>query len=305
MASGERGLEMQPKFLSQFACAVVIPTKSRPRLLKAAALSALQAVRPVGGEVIVVDDNGAPPAQDSLVGIEGNGRDLRIFRNLATPGPSGARNFGVSMTQSPIIFFLDDDDEMLPDYCKRILEGPLRNPRAPDFGFSDAIGGRSALRALGAGAIPDDLPIHLRTAALCMGVWVRRDVLLAIGGLAEDISMNEDTELFLRLAKAGCRGYYEATPGVRLRDGSAPTGEMASITKSSRPEERARSFELILSRHRDLLAQDPRSLRKIQHRIVKYHIRSGARRKALGFAASQRTNAVGLLLHAISRPGFV
>lgn len=42
----------------QFSCAVVIPTKSRPRLLIAAVLSALEAVRPVGGEVIVIDDNG-------------------------------------------------------------------------------------------------------------------------------------------------------------------------------------------------------------------------------------------------------
>lgn len=296
---------MQPKLLSHFACAVVIPTKNRPRLLNAAVLSALEAVRPVGGEVIVVDDNGTPPAGDSLAGIGGIGRDLRIFRNLSAPGPSGARNFGVSMTQAPVIFFLDDDDRMLPDYCRRILEGPLRNARPPDFGFSDAIGGRSALRALGTGALPENLPLRLRTAGLGMGVWIRREVFLAIGGVAEDISMNEDTELFLRLAGAGCRGWYEAAPGVRLRDGSALAGEMASMTKSSRPEERVRSFKLILSRHRDLLAQDPVFLRGIQHRIVKYHIRSGARRKALGFAASQRANTLGLLLHAISRPGFI
>ncbi len=296
---------MQQEFPGQFACAVVIPTKNRPRLLSAAVLSALEAVRPVGGEVVVIDDNGTPPAQDSLAGLDGIGRDLRIFRNLSAPGPSGARNFGVSKTQSPIIFFLDDDDRMLPDYCRRILEGPLRNPRPPDFGFSDAIGGRSPLRALGAGAVPEDLPVRLRITGLGMGVWIRREVFLAIGGVAEDISMNEDTELFLRLAKAGCRGWYEAAPGVQLRGGPVPAGELASMTRSSSPEERVRSFELILSRHRDLLEQDPGFLREIQHRIVKYHIRSGARRKALGFATSQRANAAGLLLHAISRPGFI
>lgn len=289
----------------QFSCAVVIPTKSRPRLLIAAVLSALEAVRPVGGEVVVIDDNGTPSAQDSLAGIDGLGRDLRIFRNLSAPGPSGARNFGVSKTRSPVIFFLDDDDRMLPDYCRRILEGPLKNAKAPDFGFSDAVGGRSPLRTLGSGAVPNDLPVRLRTAALCMGVWIRREVFLAIGGVSEDISMNEDTELFLRLAKAGYRGWYEQAPGVRLRDSSAPAGELASMTRSSRPDERARSFELILSRHHDILEQDPHFLREIQHRIVKYHIRSGERRKAIGFAASQPGNVAGLLLHAVSRPGFI
>lgn len=296
---------MQQESSGQFACAVVIPTKSRPRLLNAAVLSALEAVRPVGGEVVVIDDSGAPSAQDSLASIDGIGRDLRIYRNLATPGPSGARNFGVSMTQAPVVFFLDDDDQMLPDYCRRILQGPLRHARAPDFGFSDAIGGRSRLRALGSGAIPPDLPVRLRTTGLCMGVWIRREVFLAVGGVSEDISMNEDTELFLRLAKAGYRGWYEPAPGVRLRGGSTPAGELASMTRTSRPDERARSFELILSRHHDILEQDPHFLREIQHRIVKYHIRAGARRAALGFAASQPANAASLLFHAVSRPGFI
>ena len=78
----------------QFSCAVVIPTKSRPRLLIAAVLSALEAVRPAGGEVVVIDDNGTPSAQDSLAGIDGLGRDLRIFRNLSARGTSASQRHG-------------------------------------------------------------------------------------------------------------------------------------------------------------------------------------------------------------------
>lgn len=110
---------------------IIIPTKDRPRLLRRAVLSALASTA-ADGEVLVVDDNSKVSARSILADVAQPG--LRII-DLA-PGQTGvsvARNAGIEAAGGAVIFFLDDDDELMAEYCGRVLS---RAVAGHDYGFS-------------------------------------------------------------------------------------------------------------------------------------------------------------------------
>ncbi len=105
--------------------AIIIPTYSRPDLLGRAVKSALnQTVKVM--DIIVVNDG--PRAPNPVPGT----------RLLSTPGgrgPAYARNFGVKMSSADYICYLDDDDELLPNYVGE----QLRAIGSHEFSFSRAL----------------------------------------------------------------------------------------------------------------------------------------------------------------------
>jgi glycosyltransferase involved in cell wall biosynthesis len=89
---------------------VVIPTHNRPDLL-VRALRSVYAQSAPPSEVIVIDDASCPP----LVLPE----DLcdprtRLIRHERSIGGAAARNTGLREAATPVVAFLDDDDEWLP-----------------------------------------------------------------------------------------------------------------------------------------------------------------------------------------------
>ena len=91
---------------------VVVPTRDRPELLRAALGAILDQDYPGAIEVIVVYDhsragsvarNGAQPK-----------RRVRVISNSRTPGLAGARNTGILAATGELVAFCDDDDEWLP-----------------------------------------------------------------------------------------------------------------------------------------------------------------------------------------------
>ncbi len=98
---------------------VIIPTKNRPHLLKRALTSvALQDYSDF--EVCVVDNNTDPEISNL---VEKTVNDLKkqhphiiwLYIHSSKKFASGARNDGIDATTGKLIFFLDDDDELLPD----------------------------------------------------------------------------------------------------------------------------------------------------------------------------------------------
>ncbi len=100
------------------SCTIVIPTHNRDDLLPRAVRSALKACPP-DGEVLVVDDKSIVPAKDVLIDIRDN--RLKVLRNTGRSGAAHSRNLGVASAEGSVIFFLDDDDEMVGTYCGRVL----------------------------------------------------------------------------------------------------------------------------------------------------------------------------------------
>lgn len=97
---------------------VIIPTYNRPEELDDCLKSLLeQSVLPT--EVIVVDDGALPepPLEQTFrtAGIEYQ------YVKKDKPGLTESRNAGIARARGEIIFFLDDDVVLLPDYMEQIL----------------------------------------------------------------------------------------------------------------------------------------------------------------------------------------
>ncbi len=216
------------------SCTILIPTHDRPTLLRRAVASALAAC-PQGGEVLVVDDASAPPAAEALATV-GDPR-LRVIRNQGPRGASGARNHGVAAARHELVFFLDDDDEILPDYCDRVIASAAQGA---DYGFAPIalrIGDAAPVfpPAGKSGLLGGDTPLRKRLAATSAGFWIHRAAYLGAGGLDPEQVIDEDTDLCCRLIAAGRTAYRSGTPGTvvsRARTAGAEAGQLTGASNT-------------------------------------------------------------------------
>ncbi|WP_333814456.1 glycosyltransferase family 2 protein [Tabrizicola sp.] len=208
---------------------IIILTKDRPGLLPRAVASAMRALGD-DGEVLVVDDASKRPAEDVLHG-PGDQR-LRIMRREFSAGISAARNAGIAASRGAVIFFLDDDDELWPDYIGDILHGPA--PRF-DYGFSACVVTRDGRREpprrprFATGPVPRNAPLRKQLCGTGMGFWIHRQVADAVGPFTTEIPINEDTDYVCRLIEQGRRAWYSARPGVTVHS-HASANEAGNIT---------------------------------------------------------------------------
>jgi glycosyltransferase involved in cell wall biosynthesis len=89
---------------------VIITTYNRSTLLPRAIHSALNACSEID-EVIVVDDGSTDDTPSVVKQFEGM---IRYFR-ITNCGVASARNFGIRQSSNPLVAFLDDDDEWIPN----------------------------------------------------------------------------------------------------------------------------------------------------------------------------------------------
>ena len=107
------------------AVSVVICTRDRPELLRAAIKAVAEQTTDVVVETVVVYDRSTP---DRSLEVTGGKRPVRVIENARTPGLPGGRNTGVDAARAPLIAFCDDDDEWLPEKLERQLAVLDRSP---------------------------------------------------------------------------------------------------------------------------------------------------------------------------------
>ncbi|GAB1360967.1 hypothetical protein MASR1M32_02030 [Rhodobacter sp.] len=264
---------------------VVIPTKDRPQLLAAAVASALATI-PEGAEVLVVDDRSGTPVTGALLSI--TDARLRIIPSEAAPGASGTRNWGVAQARGTRILFLDDDDLLIPGYPAWLLEQRHDYGFAPIQRFQGLAARAAAPFPGGTGrAIADVRPFRRQIAGLGCGFWIDRDAFLSLGGLAEDIRVNEDTEFSIRLLRAGLHGLRAPAAAVMVRQHGDWAEERGHLTASAKAGERAARFGLILSRHEDWLLTRPDAAKHLLQRQLKLLAQAGDRAGARAVLASR------------------
>ena len=179
---------------------VVIPALNAERFIDKALMSVKRQTVPAR-EVIVVDDG----SRDSTSAIA-RSLDASVIVSSVSMGPSHARNTGVRASVSPLLAFLDADDEWLPDHVALLMDAMS----APATVFASAQAERFGMLD---GPVPIALvaaePLDLRDSLVVdnpvtqSGTMITRAVFDAAGGYDESMRLSEDYDLWTRVAECG------------------------------------------------------------------------------------------------------
>ncbi len=186
------------------AVSIIIPAYNQGHYLGAAVRSVLSQTWP-HYEVIVVDDG----STDNTPEIARAFTDPRIrYIRQENRGLSGARNTGIRNATGELVSFLDSDDLFLPEKLALLVEALRAQPNLGMLAGQAIIideHGRPTGRSFTT-PLPEDSARLLIWNPLHVGsVLVRRAWLDRVGPFDETLRSYEDWDMWLRLARAGCR----------------------------------------------------------------------------------------------------
>jgi len=207
---------------------IVIPSRNRPALLRAAVASVIAQTH-LSREIIIVNDGSDPEHQTAYQElIENAAETIRLIHLPRTPnghGPSYAINRGVEQACGRYVGFLDDDDYWIDTGHLARIAQTLHNASMPvDACFSCQTAFRDGqpvpaalwLNALathlqprepidpgGAYAVTVSDLLHCPTFAHLNTLIVRRELYQQIGSMDETIRYECEWDLYLRVIDAG------------------------------------------------------------------------------------------------------
>lgn len=199
---------------------VVIATRNRPELLRAAIASIVSQDYAGPIEVAVVFDQTEP---DRDLVSEAPGRTVRVMGNARTPGLPGGRNTGIAATTGEVIAFCDDDDEWLPGKLRAQVAHLVEHPEVTfcTTGIVIDFEGKRTDRPSQVEHLTVETLVHDRlTEAHPSGFVFRRDALERFGLVDEQIpgGYSEDYDFLIRAARDGVIACLP-TPYVKVRWG--------------------------------------------------------------------------------------
>lgn len=206
---------------------VVVPTYNRSQLLRRTIDSLLRATIPVGMEVtILVADNNSNDNTEQVVREIQEQTERSIYYITATrQGSSNSRNAGIAAGNGDLIGFVDDDEEVNPDWYEvvgrefanentRFIGGPyLANccVPMPDWlpdGYNAVIGvvhpkPRSVFSPSFPGILMSGNAVIRREVFNCIGNYSAK-----LGRTEKGLLSEEDAEFYRRLLAANIVGYH-------------------------------------------------------------------------------------------------
>ncbi|PWR12746.1 glycosyl transferase [Micromonospora acroterricola] len=263
----------------QPSVSVVVPTRDRPELLRAAARAILAQEYAGPIEVVVVFDQSM--SDESLTGLSGPDRAVRVIRNERTPGLAGARNSGTLAAEGELVAFCDDDDEWLPGKLAAQVDALAAAPEAEFVccGIRVSYDGHTVDRVLDRDRITLDDLLRDRMTELHPSTFLIRAAALRDGfGLVdEDIpgSYAEDYEFLLRAARSA--------PLINLRTPSVLVRWHKRSYFAQRWDTISEALQWLLQRYPEFAGQ-PAGEARVTGQIAFARAASGDRRGALRWA---------------------
>ena len=196
--------QLGPAMPSTPAVSFLIPARNRPEELKAALASCL-AQSCAAWEALVVDDHSESADLQELVEAFGDARLNYTRLAEGERGVSSARNRAIALARSPRLLTLDSDDLNHPHRAARCQE--LLDPDHPQLIYT-RVRLFSATRPSGR---PKPVLQPFSAALLEMvnfitnpgTAFTKRALEVAGGGFRPSLSLAEDYDLYLRMARAG------------------------------------------------------------------------------------------------------
>lgn len=241
---------------AQPVLSIVIPTCNRPTLLRRAVTAALAAAT-AHTEILVIDD-GDTPAARALTGLADP--RLRLHRNTGGRGEPAARNLGLRIAHAPLVLFLDDDDEMCPDYPARVVKAAaqenarwggaatlIRRENHPD---------ERRRKTTRLGVMSKHRAFQDYMIATSAGFWADRHLLLGLGGFNETLRIDCDTDICCRLIAGGHYPHYDPRPGTIVHRGWTAPDQQGQLTRITARDRAAACYEVtFMTSARSLTAQ--------------------------------------------------
>ncbi len=180
---------------------VIIPTHSRPHMLRRAVESARAAGAAV--EVVVVDDASTDETAEVCRALEG----ITYIRLEHNQGVAGARNVGVLASSSDYIAFLDDDDLRLSGSLDRQVAA-LDADRAAGFVCGSMLMSDQDGRLTGEVAVPGHPGgdafwelLELAFPVMPISVVIRKECFTRVGLFDSALPGLDDWDIFVRIAE--------------------------------------------------------------------------------------------------------
>lgn len=189
-------------------------------------------------EVIVVND-GSPDTEDLERALKRFPPSLRYLKQ-ENSGAAAARNRGIRAATGEFVAFLDADDTWLPSFLEKQV-GVLDREHA-DVVWADArlygespLAGRTfmEIQPSFSEVTPENL-LAVKVTVLTSTVVARRQPILEVGLFDFELRRGQDFELWLRLARHGCRFVYqeEVLAQRRLVEDSLSGGVMSQLQRT-------------------------------------------------------------------------
>jgi GT2 family glycosyltransferase len=226
---------------------VIVATVGRAGVLCDALLSLAR--QTVAAEIIVIDQNREHLAPVDDVRAKLGGRCVWV-RSDSTCLPA-ARNLGARRARGSILVFCDDDIEAPPTYLESLLAryaaGPWGAVCGPCLGSDASWNSRPPVRdrnsdeAFWRGNFQSAMSMEVVSGMGC-NHSMRRSWWQRVGGYDEAFAgsaLREESEMFVRLVRAGCRVYYDAACWVYHPRGDR-SGGCAGPLAEARVRERFR-----------------------------------------------------------------
>jgi peptidoglycan/xylan/chitin deacetylase (PgdA/CDA1 family)/glycosyltransferase involved in cell wall biosynthesis len=198
---------------------VVIATHDRRAVLERTLPGVLgQDFPPEDYEVVVVVDGSNDGTADLLDGATARARCSLRFAVQTRQGQPAAQNVGLRMARGERVLFLDDDILIGPTLLaehwsahetgrRRCAFGPIFNAPSGNPTLADDLM-RLSLEEEFAAIARKGPRLSLGDVRMNANTSAPRDVLLAVGGFAPELSPLEHVDLALRLVKAGVEFHY-------------------------------------------------------------------------------------------------
>ncbi len=186
---------------------VIVPVYNREKYLENSVLTAVNL--PEVSEVILIDDGSKDNSLNLCKNLENKFEKIKVVvhDNNANKGTSASRNVGIKHASAPFIAFLDSDDIYHPNRFKKALK-ILNNDETVD-GVYDSYSVRFENGMEDIRGIRDNIPYDKLFEELIAGkkgrfhtntITVKKEVFSKSGFFNEDLRLQEDVELWLRLA---------------------------------------------------------------------------------------------------------
>lgn len=201
--------------------------------------------------VLVMDGTMHPRTREIFEKLEHP--KLRKYAMLANVGPYPTRNKAFEMTETPYHFYLDGDDQLLPDSVALVLGTFARHPDAGFvYGDYEYFGSEQSIKHFPRAYTANDLLTGHHPTGPCA---YRKAAWEQLGGFASELARGAgDFDFHIGLMEAGITGRHCGTVFYRYRAGHA------SVSGSHRAQ-RGEKFEIMVRRHPRFF-QDPQTRRQ-------------------------------------------